>query len=52
MKVKDEFLSMDRFDLCDGSQVHFWEDSWIAPRPLKTTFLSLYNIVRKKNTFV
>ena len=27
MKVKDEFLSMCRFDLGDGSQVRFWEDS-------------------------
>jgi hypothetical protein len=30
MKVKDEFLSMGRFDLGDGSQVRFWEDSWIS----------------------
>ena len=52
MKVKDEFLSMGRFDLGDGSQVCFWEDSWITPHPLKTLFPALYNIVRKKNTSV
>jgi hypothetical protein len=52
MKVKDEFLSMGRFHLGDGTQVCFWEDSWIAPRPLKTIFPALYNIVRKKSAFV
>jgi len=52
MKVKDEFLSMGRFDLGDGTQVRFWEDSWITPRPLKTIFPALYNIVRKKSASV
>jgi hypothetical protein len=52
MKAKDEFLSMGRFDLGDGTQVRFWEDSWIAPHPLKTIFPSLYNIVRKKSVSV
>jgi hypothetical protein len=45
MKVKDEFLSMGRFDLGDGSQVQFWEDSWIslvAPGFPKKTKHSLY----------
>jgi len=48
MKVKGEFLSMGRFELGDGSQVRFWEDSWIRPRPLKSLFPTLYNIVRRK----
>jgi hypothetical protein len=48
MKVKEEFLSLDKFDVGDGSQVQFWEDSWITSRPLKSIFPSLYNIVRKK----
>jgi len=52
MKVKGEFLSMGRFDLGDGSQVRFWEDSWITPRPLKTLFTALYNIVRRKSASV
>ena len=47
MKVKGEFLSMGRFELGDRSQVCFWEDPWIRPRPLKTLFPTLYNIVRK-----
>ena len=52
MKVKDEFLSMGRFDLGDRSQVRFWEDSWIRSRPLKTLFPTLYNIVSKKNASI
>jgi hypothetical protein len=49
MKIKDEFLSMGRFDLGDGSHVCFWEDSWVTPHSLKIIFLTLYNIVRKKS---
>jgi len=52
MKVKEEFLSLGKFDLGDGSQVRFWEDSWIRPRPLKSLFPALYNIVRKKSTSI
>ena len=48
MKVKGDFLSLGKFDLGYGSQVRFWEDSWIRPRPLKSLFPTLYNIVRKK----
>jgi hypothetical protein len=49
MKGKEKFLSLGKFDLGDGSQVRFWEDSWIRPRPLKYIFPALYNIVRKKS---
>jgi hypothetical protein len=52
MKVKEEFLSLGKFDLGDGSQVRFWEDSWIRPRPLKSLFPALYNIVRNKDALV
>jgi len=52
MKVKEEFLSLGKFDLGDGSQVRFWEDSWIRPRPLNSLFPALYNIVRKKSASV
>jgi hypothetical protein len=52
MKVKEEFLSLGKFDLGDGSLVRFWEDSWIRPRPLKSLFPALYNIVRNKDASV
>ena len=52
MKVKEEFLSLGKFDLGDGSQVRFLEDSWIRPCPLKSLFPALYNIVRRKGAYV
>ena len=52
MKVKEEFLSLGKFELGDGSQVRFWEDAWIRSRPLKSLFPALYNIVRRKRTSV
>jgi hypothetical protein len=52
MKVKDEFLLLGKFELGDGSQVHFWEDAWITLRPLKLIFPALYNIVRRKGVSV
>ena len=52
MKVKEEFLSLGKFDLGDGSQVRFWEDSWIRPCPLKSLFPALYNIIRRKGVSV
>jgi hypothetical protein len=52
MKVKEEFLLLGKFDLGDGSQVRFWEDSWIRPHPLKSLFPVLYNIVRNKDALV
>ena len=52
MKVKEKFLSLGKFDLGDGSQVRFWEDSLIRPCPLKSLFSALYNIVRKKSASV
>jgi len=38
--------------LGDGSQVRFWEDSWIRPCPLKSLFPALYNIIRRKDVSV
>jgi len=52
MKVNGEFVSLGKFDLIDRSQVRFWEDSWIRPRPLKSLFPALYNIVRRKGAYV
>jgi len=52
MKVKGEFLLLGKFELGDGSQVRFWEDAWIRPRPLKSFFPTLHNIVRRKGASV
>jgi hypothetical protein len=47
MKVKEEFLLMGKFDLGDGSQVCFWEDSWISSHPLKMLFPTLQYCEKK-----
>jgi hypothetical protein len=52
MKVKEEFLSLGKFDIGDGSQMWFWEDVWIRLYPLKSLFPALYNIVRKRSASV
>jgi len=52
MEVKDEFLSFGKFELGDGSQVQFWEDTRITSRPLKSIFSALYNIVRRKGASI
>src|SRR5437016_2709890 len=52
MKVKQEFFSLGRFNLGDGLQVRFWEDTWIGTRPFKELYQGVYNIVRKKSAIV
>ena len=45
MGVNDNFLSLGRFLLKDGSQIRFWEDIWLGNHTLKSQFPSLFNIV-------
>jgi hypothetical protein len=49
MQVKRLVLERSRFKIQNGTQTRFWEDLWIGTEPLMTKYLSLYNIVRKKN---
>ena len=48
MKVKSEFLKFGTFHIKNGSQVRFWEDTWLGNRPLRHKYPQLYNIVSKK----
>ena len=52
MKVKRDFLRFGTFIINDGSQVRFWEDTWLENSPLWDQYLQLYNIVRKKQDTV
>ena len=52
MGVNDNFLSLGRFLLKDGSQIRFWEDIWLGNRTLKSQFPSLFNIVRRRHATV
>jgi hypothetical protein len=46
MHIKDEVLSIGSFDIKDGTNVRFWDDTWIRDKPLKTQYPNLYNIAR------
>jgi len=48
MDIKNQFLNLGSFIAKNGTQVRFWEDTWLGDQPLKYKFLSLFNIVWKK----
>ncbi|WVZ95111.1 hypothetical protein U9M48_040913 [Paspalum notatum var. saurae] len=52
MEVKQTFLNLGSFVIGDGTQVRFWEDIWCGNCPLKFSYPSLFNIVRKKEATV
>lgn len=52
MKAKYDFLRLGKFNLGDGSQVRFWEDTWYNNIPFCELYPNLYNIVRKKSATV
>lgn len=47
MGIKNHFLNLGSFALKNGTQVSFWEDTWLGDQPFKYQYPSLYNIVRK-----
>ena len=46
MHIKDEVLANGSFDIKDGTNTRFWDDTWVGDKPLKFKYPSLYNIVR------
>lgn len=48
MKVKQDFLCFGTFKIKNGSQVRFWEDTWLGGQGLKDQYPGLYNITREK----
>ena len=48
MKAKEFFFQFGTFSVRDGSQVRFWEDTWLGTTPLMMQYPSLYRIVRHK----
>jgi hypothetical protein len=52
MSVKDDFLNMGRFQLQDGKEIRFWEDTWLGDTTLKVQYPNLFNIVRQKSAIV
>jgi hypothetical protein len=52
MKVKPGFFRYGCFLLKDGSQVRFWEDTWLDGSSLRDQYPSLYNIVRHTSIII
>jgi hypothetical protein len=52
MKVKDRFLGYGSFQINNGKNTRFWEDTWIGSTPLQHKYPHLYRIVRHKHTSV
>ena len=49
MNIKPDFLRLVRFQLGNGAQIRFWEDTWLGNMSFKRQYPGLYNIVRKKS---
>jgi hypothetical protein len=49
MATKAKFFRFGQFIIKDGSQIRFWEDSWLGIAPLREQYPALYNIVCYKS---
>jgi hypothetical protein len=45
LKVKDEFFIRGSFNVGNGMDTEFWEDTWLGKKPLSQQYPSLYIIV-------
>jgi hypothetical protein len=49
MATKKFFFRHGTFSIKDGSQIRFWEDSWLGNNHLCDQYPSLYSIIRRKS---
>ena len=49
MHVMNSFFRFGSFLIRDGSEIRFWEDTWLGNTPLKDQYPALYNIARGKS---
>jgi hypothetical protein len=52
MKVKEYFLNLGLFQLCNGKTVRFWKDMWVKNFSLNELYPILFAITRKKHISV
>jgi hypothetical protein len=52
MRIKDEVLSLGSFVIKDGTNVRFWDDTWIRNKLLKIQYPNLYNIAREPHATI
>ena len=44
MKIRNEVLANGSFQIKDGTQTRFWEDTWASNQPFKDIYPTIYNI--------
>jgi hypothetical protein len=49
MATNKFFFRYGTFSIKDGTQIHFWEDSWLGNSPLSEQYPALYSIVHRKS---
>jgi hypothetical protein len=52
MKIKELVLSCGSFMVKDGTQIRFWEDTWVGMTPLKQQFSTIFNIAHNPHATV
>jgi hypothetical protein len=52
MKVKEEFFSRASYNIVNGMDTIFWEDTWLGNKSLAEQYPSLYNILKCKQVSV
>jgi hypothetical protein len=52
MKIKELVLSCGSFMIKDGTQIRFWEDTWVGMTPLKQQFSTIFNIAHNPHATV
>jgi hypothetical protein len=52
MKVKEEFFSRASYNIGNGMNTKFWEDTWLGNKSLAEQYPSLYNILKCKQVSV
>jgi hypothetical protein len=52
MHIKDDVLCKGTFEVKDGTNTRFWEDTWVGDQPLKVKYPNLYNIVRDPRNYI
>jgi hypothetical protein len=52
MKIKELVLSCGSFMVKDGTQIRFWEDTWVGMTPLKQQFSTIFNIAHDPHATV
>jgi hypothetical protein len=52
MNIKELVFSCGSFKIRDGTQINFWEDTWVGNNPFKHQFQTIFNITHNPHATV